>query len=159
MTKLVIVLTLTFFFSCQNNQKGSLTSERLNAIRQTITNKLDTVFLDSVDIDLDKSLRPLWNSPDFVYLANGESYTYDQLRQIEIENLSSFKKQKFDFPSKEMDIINDTIAIVSLQGKMVTTLKNDSVETLPVAETIIFKRIDNDWKAVRVHESFAFKSK
>jgi len=136
-----------------------LTNEQLNVIRQTIVNKLDTVFLDSVNIDLDKSLGPLWNSPSFVYLANGEAYTYNQLKQIEIENLSSFKKQKFDFPNKEINIINDTIAIVNLQGTMVTTLKTDSVVTMAIAETIILKPIDKDWKAVRVHESFGPKSK
>jgi hypothetical protein len=159
MNKLIIALILTSFLSCQENIPKKLTTEQRNAIEQTITNKLDTVFLDSVNIDLDKSLGPLWNSPNFVYSANGKSYTYQQLRQIEKETLSTFKKQKFDFSNKEIDIINETVAIVSLQGEMCTTLKSDSVEVMSVSETVIFKLIDHDWKAVRVHESFSPKTK
>jgi hypothetical protein len=152
----VLSIVLLFsFVSCQKNQPGSLTTENKKQITEKIQNKLDDLFVDSVNVDLEKSLRPIWNSPDFIYLSNGITYSYRELKEMEKENLTSFKKQKFDFPFNRIEVINDSLAFVNLQGSLTTTYNNDDRATSLIAETMIFKFIDKDWKVTFAHESYA----
>ena len=64
---------------CQTGQPPD--DKKITSIRDEISKTIDIVFEDSVNIDLDKALKPLWNSPDFVFLNNGKIYSYTQLME------------------------------------------------------------------------------
>ena len=149
------LLLTTLFASCKNNSACSLTKAQVKTIQQNISSTLDSVFQDSANINLDKSLSPMWNSPDFVYVANGTALSFAQMKEMEMANLRTFKIQKFDFKNTDIDIISPNCAIATLAGTLRTTFNNDSTSEVAIGEMIVLKLIDNNWKIVKGNESFA----
>jgi hypothetical protein len=154
-----LILIGAFVTSCQNISSDKLTKGQVNSIEDSVRIIIQEVYADSVNIDIDKSLKPLWNSPDFHYFLNGKLFSYSQLKTMEAENLSLIKKQVFNFKKKDIDVINNNCAIAYLQGDLRTTFSNDSTSTSAIAEMIVLKLINNNWKMVSGHESYSCDSK
>lgn len=172
-----IIATFLFcIFGCTQKQTEQLTQQQKDQIEKEIL-----VVLDSISVRL-QQLDSSWldyyiNSPDWTMLnADGSRWDYQTTKKVQpdfLNSVISFKwtiiNQKFIFLTKDMvicsiDSKDETIlkspdkikADNNLNGLFAndeTTMKGDRIMYDPHAYTLIFKKVDGQWKIFYSHDS------
>ena len=152
-----MVATLTALTSCNFNNR-----EQINDVMETSTQIQDslkaiihTVFDNSEELNLESAFTPFWNDSNFFFVSNGIKSSYNELKKAEEEYFSSLKQQSFNFPFQNFEVINQDNAITNLVGTMIAVQKDGTTQKSNIAETIVFKKINNTWKIVSGHESYS----
>jgi hypothetical protein len=172
----MIVMLLVCFVGCTQRQTEQLTQQQKTQIEKEIL-----VVLDSISIRLQR-LDSSWldyyiDSPDWTMLnADGSRWDYQTTKKVQpdfLNSVISFKwtmiNQKFIFLTKDMvicsiDSKDETIlkspdkikADNNLNGLFAndeTTMNGDKVSYDPHAYTLIFKKVDDQWKIIYSHDS------
>lgn len=173
----IMTATLLFcIFGCTQKQTEQLTQQQKTQIEKEIL-----VVLDSISVRLQR-LDASWldyyiNSPDWAMLnADGSRWDYQTTKKVQpdfLNSVISFKwtmiNQKFVFLSKDIvicsiDSKDETIlkspdkikANNNLNGLFAnneTTMKGDRITNDPHAYTLIFKKVDGQWKIIYSHDS------
>jgi hypothetical protein len=152
-TLIAIVATLVFF-SCQtkpnNSNNDTMDKEKIKSeIIQTENELLETYRQG----DFMKALAIEVESPDFRAIVNGRIDNYSTLseryKKVAAEKL--VRSMDYQIETQDFNFINADNVLVTLKVKLVTTMSDGNVSSKPLAETILWQRIDNVWKLGHYH--------
>ena len=95
------------------------------------------------------------NSPDYRNIWNGEIKTYDMLEvQIKMGIEKGLKSIDYKVQSRDFSFINADNVLETLTATETTTMGDDSSTTSGItAVTILWQRIDNNWRLGYLHAS------
>lgn len=127
-----------------------MNKEKIKAeIEQTLNQLLDTYrqgdFMKALSIEVE--------SPDFRAIVNGRIDNYltlaERYKKYSEEKL--FKSMDYQIESQDFNFINAENVLTTLKVKLTTTLNDGTIITKPLAETILWQRIENNWRLGHYH--------
>jgi len=152
-----IIFTLATLIACNDSKTSNHTENEQSfdatQIQDSLKAIIHIVFDNSETTNLSVALSPFLTDSSFLFISNAQRFNYYELKKSEEEYFATLQKQSFDFPFQNFKVIDKDNSIATLIGTMKSTLKNGEVQKSKIAETIIFRRINNIWKIVGGHES------
>ena len=153
LTLITIIATLVFC-SCQtkpnNSNNNAMDKEKIKSeIIQTENDLLETYrqgdFMKALTIEVE--------SADFRAIVNGRIDNYSTLaeRYKKITADKLVKSIDYQIENQDFNFINADNVLVTLKEKLVTTMIDGNVISKPLAETILWQRIENKWRLGHYH--------
>ena len=105
-------------------------------------------FLDALAVDLD--------SDSFRCIKNGKIETYDELavRYRKMVSDGQVIQMDYQIDSQHFDVLNADNVLTTLSATLTITMSNgNSVVQGPLGETILWKRVDDEWRLAHYHAS------
>jgi len=102
-TKLIILVMLIACFSCGTNNKPVSNAQK-EKIKGEVKEVVNTFFKSCEEVNFDKAAEPFFDSPDFVYISNGVTYSYKELMAMKpvfdkiLNQKISIVDEKYAFP-------------------------------------------------------------
>lgn len=151
---LVTIIATLVFCSCQtttnNSNNNLMDKEKIKSeIIQTENNLLETYrqgdFMKALNIEVE--------SPDFRAIVNGRIDNYSTLaeRYKKISDGKLVKSLDYQIENQDFNFINSDNVLVTLKVKLTTTMNDGMAITKPLAETILWQRIENKWRLGHYH--------
>ena len=151
---IVIIISAILFYSCQtktnNSNNNIMDKEKIKSeIIQTENSLLETYRKG----DFMKALAIEVESPDFRAIVNGRIDNYSTLseRYKKVAADKIIKSMDYQIEDQNFNFINADNVLVTLKVKLSTTMSDGNVSSKPLAETILWQRIDNVWKLGHYH--------
>ncbi len=123
-------------------------SEVIQAQTKLLTLYKQGKFLDALAVDLD--------SDCFRCIKNGKIETYDELAVRYRKMISDGQIVQMDYQihSQHFDVLNADNVLTTLSATLTITISNgNSVVQGPLGETILWKRVDDEWRLAHYHAS------
>ncbi|MEX0997442.1 MAG: hypothetical protein WDZ45_10370 [Flavobacteriaceae bacterium] len=140
-----------FLFSCTEN-KESFYDE--NEVKQEILEHGASIVRALNEGDTETLIRDFWKSDSTLFLIDGNKIQgYEQILSV-LEGIPARRKDLvLDVDHEEVIVLSKHTAlhIVDFQEKV--THMNDSVSKGQGVWSTLYKKIQNDWKVIMVHES------
>ena len=151
---LIPFIATIFLLACQSNSNNTkdnkMDKEKIKAeIVQTLNQLLDTYRQG----DFMKALAIEVESPDFRAIVNGKIDNYSTLteRYKKLTAGKLVKSMDYQIETQDFNFINADNVLTTLKVKLITTMNDGTINTKPLAETILWQRIDNKWKLGHYH--------
>lgn len=172
-----MIATLLFcIFGCSSQQNEQLTEQQKEQIKKEIL-----AVCDSISVRLQR-LDAGWfeyyiDSPDWAMLnADGSRWDYQTTKNVQPDFLNSVISCKWTMINQKFIFLTKDIVICSIDSKDETilkspdkikadsnlnglfandesTMKGDRITYDPHAYTLIFKKVDGQWKVIYSHDS------
>lgn len=129
-----------------DNEK--IISEVLKAQGRLISLYKDGKFLDALAVDLD--------SDKFRCVKNGKIETYNELsaRYRKMVADKQVKQMDYQINEQHFNVINSDNVLTSLSVKLTITMSDgSSIAQGPLGETILWQRVDGEWRLSHYHAS------
>jgi hypothetical protein len=128
--------------------KEKIISEVLEVEARLISLYRQGAFLDALAVDLD--------SKNFRCIKNGKIETYDELaaryKKIVVDN--QVKQMDYQINDQHFNVINADNVLSTLSVKLTMTMRNGSTLVQDsLAESILWQRIDGQWRLAHYHAS------
>ncbi len=105
--------------------------------------------------NVDTLMDQYWQSDSALFVINGRQIEgYDQIENRLIQSLEYRKNLDLDVSSEDVMILSPTSATHIVRFKQSITDLNDNESKSIGIWTAIYRKIDGNWKAVLVHESY-----
>jgi len=110
------------------------------------------------EANFDMTMGPFLNSPDFIYIMNGSILSYQDVVNGMKPMFDALSNQKFTMVSEKFSFLDKSTVLYTTNCKFLMNYKDGhSVLADPTAWFMLFKKIDNNWKAIYGVESFIEK--
>jgi hypothetical protein len=129
-----------------DNEK--IISEVLKAQARLISLYKEGKFLDALAVDLD--------SDSFRCVKNGKIETYDELsaRYRKIVADKQVKRMNYQINQQHFNVINSDNVLTTLSVKLTITMSDGStIVQDPLGETILWQRVEGEWRLAHYHAS------
>ena len=152
-TRLVILVMLIFCFSCGTNNKPVSDAQK-EKIKGEIKEVVNSFFKSCEDVNFDVAAEPFFDSPDFVYISNGVTYSYKELMAMKpvfdkiLNQKITIVDEKYAFPD------NSTVLYTVNVKSLVNHKDGQSSLADPEVMQFIFKNIDSKWKVIYYVDSY-----
>jgi ketosteroid isomerase-like protein len=135
--------------SCTNNK-----TIPESVIRDEILSKGNDIVRALNEADIKGLYKDFWQSESALFLIDGMKVEgYDQIKSI-MEGIPNMRKDlDLTVENEEVYVLSEKIAIHLVEFKERKTLLNDSISEGQGLWTTVFKKIDDEWKVIMVHES------
>jgi hypothetical protein len=175
-TTIIAALMLVILIGCSSKQNDQLTQQQKDQISKEIL-----VVCDSISVRLQR-LDPRWldyyiDSPDWSMLnADGTRWDYQTTKKVQPDFFNSVISCKWTMINQKFIYLTKEVVICSIDSKDETILKpadkikadkilnslypsdestklGDRITYDPHAYTLIFKKVDGQWKVIYSHDS------
>ena len=148
-TNLFLVLALLLFFGCTKHEPTIMNSTEQEAAKKEIKEIVNVIFQGLEKLNAEAAFQPYLNTPDFILFTvygtmvdyqgaiNGHAAWFKTLSSIKVTTI----KEEFRF-------LPDNLVIYPWLGKFEMTLKTGEQVTVDFGVTMIFRKIDNQWKVI-----------
>ncbi len=150
------ILLTTLFFGCQttpnNSENNTMDKDQLKTeVMQAETNLLKALRQG----ELLKGVAMHLNSPDYRNIWNGEIKTYETLEaRIKMGMEKGLKSIDYKVENRDFSFINANNVLETLTATETTTMKDGNTATSGLtAVSILWQRIDNNWRLGYLHAS------
>jgi hypothetical protein len=113
----------------------------------------NTVVKALEEINWDIATESILDSPELLYVYNGKAYSYDEF----VVTKSAFEtriNQKCTIVNENITVLDNPTAIYTLNSKWLANYKDGhSVLDDPAVTQVLYKKIDNKWRAININES------
>jgi hypothetical protein len=158
-TKLIFLVFLLTTFSCGTKTSNPISDAEKDKIKIEVKEVVTTFFKGCEEVNFDLAMKPLLDSPDFIYINNGRAFSYKECVAIFKPVFGTFKNQKITIIDEKYAFPDESIVLYTNSCTSLTNYKDDhAVLQDPTVMLFIFKKINNTWKAIYVVESFIEKS-
>jgi hypothetical protein len=157
-TKLIFLVLLLVNFSCGTSNKPVSDSEK-DKIKGQVKEVVNIIFKGCEEANFDMAMKPWLNSPDFVYVINGYALSYKGVEDGMGPLFKTLLNQKVTIVDEKYAFLDNSTVLYTTNCKFLMNYK-DGHSTLndPTVMSIIFKKINNEWKAIYGVESYIEKS-
>lgn len=103
--------------------------------------------MDTLAVDLD--------SENFRCIKNGKIETYDELaaRYKKMVADNQVKQMDYQISDKHFNVINADDVLTTLSVKLTITMNNGNTVVQDLGETILWQRIEGQWRLAHYHAS------
>jgi ketosteroid isomerase-like protein len=148
-TNLFIFVAMLFLFGCMKQEPIQMTTQEQVTAKKEIKEVVNLIFQGLEKLDVEKAFQPYLNTSDFIlFTVYGNMVDYQGAKNEHtawFKTLSSIKvttiREKFRF-------LPDNTVIYPWFGKFEITLKAGQQVTVDFGVTMIFRKINNQWKVV-----------
>jgi hypothetical protein len=148
-TNLFIFVAMLFLFGCMKQEPIQMTTQEQVTAKKEIKEVVNLIFQGLEKLDVEKAFQPYLNTSDFIlFTVYGNMIDYQGAKNEHaawFKTLSSIKvttiREKFRF-------LPDNIVIYPWLGKFEMALKTGQQVTVDFGVTMIFRKINNQWKVV-----------
>lgn len=152
-TRLIFLFLLIACVSCGTNNKP-LSDAQKEKIKGEVKDIVHTVFKGAEEANFDMVVETWHDSPDFVYMCNGETYTYEETMDEMKQFLNVLLNQECTVVDEKYAVVDKSTVIGTINTKWLMNYKDGhSVLQDPWAVQFTFKKIDNKWKVIYHVES------
>jgi hypothetical protein len=156
-TRLIFLVLLIVCFSCTTNNKpvSDVQKEKIKGEVKEVANK---IIKGCEEANFDMAFETCLDSPDFVLLSNGKTYSYKQLMDMK-PAFNSLLNQKCTIVNEKYAVLDNSTVLYTADSKWSVNYK-DGHSTLedPEAILLLFKKIDGKWKVTYFVDSFIEKT-
>jgi hypothetical protein len=156
-TRLIFLVLLIACFSCGTNNKPVSDAQK-EKIKGEVKEAVNTFIKGCEEVNFDMAIEPFLDSPDFVYIGNGTTYSYKELMAMR-PNYDALLNQKITIVDEKYAVLDNSTVIYSLDSKCATNYRDDhSALYDPDAVLFIFKKINSRWRVVYYVDSYVEKN-
>lgn len=146
---LFFLLAMFLFFGCVKQEPTQMTSQEQGTAKKEIKEVVNVIFQSLEKLDAEAAFQPYLSASDFILFTvygtmvdyqgaiNGHAAWFKTLTSIKVTTL----KEEFRF-------LPDNLVIYPWLGKFEMTLKSGEQVTVDFGVTMIFRKIDNQWKVI-----------
>lgn len=151
---LLVFLTL-IFSSCSYQNTPQLSSKEKETIKKQLHNTVENLLSNFEKGDIESALEPYLHSDDFKSVSyDGSIVDFKKLKSDNEEVIKNFPTVKFITEKEDFNFLTNEIVLYLWSGKIeLITDKGEKWKFDPETATLIFKKIDNQWKIIFQHES------
>lgn len=148
-TNLFFMLALILFFGCVKQEPTIMTSKEQETAKKEIKEVVNLIIKGLEKLDAEAAFQPYSKNNDFILFTvygtmvdyqgaiDGHAAWFKTLTSIKVTNL----KEEFKF-------LPDNIVIYPWLGKFEMTLMTGEQVTVDFGVTMIFRKINNQWKVI-----------
>jgi hypothetical protein len=152
-TKLIFLAMLIFCFSCGTNNKPLSDAQKEKIIGE-VKEEVSTFFKGCEEVNLDMCMKPMHDSPDFLYINNGYAFSYKECMDVFRPVFDTFLNQKITILDEKYSFPDNSTVLYSNHCTCLTNFKDGhAVLQDPTVMLFIFKKIDDEWKVIYGVES------
>ena len=141
----------TQLIALSEKEKGIITNE--------IKDVVNVIIEGSEEADFDKAIAPYLNSPDFVYILQGNILSYEDGGNLLKPIFEQLSDQVFTTKSEKISFIDGSTVLYTADMTCQMNFKNGSSVLLdPLAMFLLFRKIDNAWRVAYAVESYVEKA-
>ena len=132
-----------------------MTESETSSIIHAVKAVLERMTAYSEKAQLDLLLSCYDNTPTFLHFSgDGQMRNYDELKRVCSEYYSGLKEQKVITSDLKIHVVDTNLVVLSWSGNIVAQFRNgDIMKMNNYAITYVFKKNDDKWKVIHVHES------
>jgi len=157
MKKIILILLPIIFFSCGTKNESSITENEKELIKAELQSLMNQMIQNNEIGNLEKSIEPYLDYPEFISITNGEISNYNELRNAHEEYFEVLKSQEFSESTFSYTFLNNENVIVTWGCTALVEMKNEQkMKIEPYTATLIFKKVNDLWKIVYAHGSGVF---
>jgi hypothetical protein len=157
-TKLIILVLLIVCFSCGTNNKP-LSDAQKEKIKGEVKEVMSTIIKGVEEANFDMFIGNYLDSPDFVFLYNGNPFNYQQFADLAKTILSTLINAKCTIVDEKYMVIDNFNVLYTGNSKWQMNYKDGhAILDDPWALQYMFKKVDNKWKVISANESGVEKS-
>jgi hypothetical protein len=152
-TKLIFLVLLIACFSCGTNNKPVSDAQK-EKIKGEVKEVVNTAIKGAEEANFDLTMGLMLNSPDFVYVINGKTFTYQEIMDSYKTVFSTMQNQKSTMLVEKYAVLDNATVIYTANSKWLMNFKDgSSVLQEPWIVQWTFKKIDSKWKVISGVES------
>lgn len=157
-TRHVFLVMLIFCFSCGTNNKPLSDAQKEKIIGE-VKEQVSIFFKGCEEVNLDMCMKPMHDSPDFLYINNGYSFSYKECMDVFRPVFDTFLNQKITIQDEKYSFPDNSTVLYSNHCTSLTNYKDGhAVLQDPTVMLFIFKKIDDTWKVIYGVESHIDKT-
>jgi hypothetical protein len=156
-TRLIILLLLAVCSSCGTNNKP-VSDVQKEKIQVEVKEVLNTFITGCEEANFEKASAVWLDSPDFVFLLNGRTYSYKEVMEMK-SAFDALLNQKCTIADEKFLVLDNSTVIYTANSRWEVNYK-DGHSTIedPEAIMIFFRKTDGIWKAAYLVDSFIEKT-
>ena len=152
-SRLIFLVVLIACFSCGINDKPVSDAQKEKIVGE-VKEIVHSVFKGAEEANFDMVVKTWYDSPDFVYMCNGKTYTYKETMDEMKQFLNVLLNQKCTIVDEKYAVLDNSTVLGTINTKWLMNYKDGhSVLQDPWAVQFTFKKIDNKWKVIYHVES------
>jgi hypothetical protein len=157
-TKLFLLLLPFAFMACAPKTTNIISEKDQEIIKGEIKQVVNIIVKGCEEANFDMAMGPWLNSPDFIYIMNGSILSYQDVVNGMKPMFDALSNQKFTMVSEKFSFLDKSTVLYTTNCKFLMNYKDGhSILADPTAWFMLFKKIDNNWKAIYGVESFIEK--
>jgi len=157
-TRLIFLFLLIVCFSCGTNNKPVSDAQK-EKIKGEVKEIVHSIFKGAEEANFDMVVKTWYDSPDFVYMCNGKTYTYKETMDEMKQFLNVLLNQKCTIVDEKYAVLDNSTILGTINTNWLMNYKDGhSVLQDPWAVQFTFKKIDNRWRVIYHVESGAEKN-
>ena len=137
----------------------TLSEKEKEIITKEIKKVVDVIIEGSEKTDFDMAIAPYLNSPDFIYILQGNILSYEDSVNFLKPVFEQLSNQVLATKSEKISFIDESTVLYTANLTCQMNFKNGSSVLLdPLAMFLLFRKIDNVWKVAYAVESYVEKA-
>jgi hypothetical protein len=157
-TKLIFLALLIACFSCGKNNTPVSDAQK-EKIKGEVKEVVNAIIKGAEEANFDMATEPWLDSPDFVYIYNGKTFTYKDFVDGMKPYIGTLINQKCTILDEKYAILDNSTVLYTANSRWVMNFKDGhSILQDPWATNFIFKKVDNRWRVIYCAESGAEQS-
>ena len=155
--KLIFLVLLIVCFSCGTNNKPVSDTQK-ERIKGEVKEVVNTFIKGCEEVNFDMVIGTFLNSPDFVFLTNGSTYSFKEVMVMR-PNYNEYLNQKGTIFDEKFTVLDNSTALYTAKSKWIANYKDGHSSLAdPDAFMFMFKKIDNKWKVIYYVDSYVNKN-
>jgi ketosteroid isomerase-like protein len=153
-----VAALLLLFISCTQQQSDQLTQQQKDQIKKDVKVVVDSMVAKFESLDVNAAFQYYWDSPNFLALnADGSRSDFQASKKGTIDFFNSATSVKISTTFEDYKVMTKDLVICAWVGKEDVALKSgDKVLYDPIAESLVFGKVADQWKVIYNHESATF---
>ena len=156
---IAIVACSVILYSCDQQKsvadQQELTDKEAVMIQDEINERMSVVIEGIKTNEFDKIFGDFWQSDSCTFMLNGVMLKgYDQIAEAFRQGEAVRQNLDFQIRSEEIVVLDRNAAMHLAEFTNRVGMANDSVSNEAGNWTAVFKKINDRWKVVHVHESY-----
>jgi hypothetical protein len=152
-TRLLILVLLIVCFACGTNKKPVSDAQKDKIIGE-LKEVINTIIKGAEEANPDIVLESYLDSPDFVFLYNGKTFTYKEIANDMKTDYSTQINQKCTIADEKFVVLDNTTVLYTTNCKWIFNFKDGHSTLLdPLVVQLLFIKVDGKWKVINCVES------
>lgn len=154
-TKLFLLLLPFAIMACGPKTANTVSEKDKEIIKGEIKEVVNIIIKGCEEANFDMAMGPWLNSPDFIYIVNGSILSYQDVVNGMGPMFDLLSSQKVTIVSEKYSFLDKSTVLYTTNCKFLENFKDGHSDLNdPTAWFILFRKIDNRWKAIYGVESF-----
>jgi hypothetical protein len=155
MKEFLIFMTVITFVSCATKEPRQLTPQELEDAKKEIKDVSDQIISAADKLDMNAFFKDFSNTPEFIFVGtDGTSYDFQSYVEMSKEFVKPLLASSFILKKTDFRVLSNDLMLNIMSGSWDLTMPGgDHLKFDTYTITCLFKKIDNQWKVIFMHES------